>query len=257
MSTKKRSSKPEKVAGRSVGTEPSTATTASGPSAALRPRGSGFVSRPLYHDSLCRVCSHPEREAIEDQIAAGLSASKVAELVKEYDAPCPSVRSIRKHRASHMPSPVAAMQAMIQQATEQTAEDLAENGLTITPYSLAAQVMRLGFARIAKGEIKPTIQDTIRAAEVMHKIEQESDGATGSEAILMASLAHILDTARQFVAPDDLPAFVATLDQENPVMRGVMAAGRQTAVLDADSWEDEDIEQPVDDGGDGGGVDVY
>src|SRR5690606_29635341 len=100
MSTKKRSSKPEKVAGRSVGTEPSTATTASGPSAALRPRGSGFVSRPLYHDSLCRVCSHPERGAIEDQIAAGLSASKVAELVKEYDAPCPSVRSIRKHRAS-------------------------------------------------------------------------------------------------------------------------------------------------------------
>lgn len=243
------SKKYEKVVGRSVSTDPSTAT-ASGGQAKVRPRGSGFIVRPLYHDPLCKVCNHPERDAIEMQIAEGLSAPQIIEVVSGYDAPCPSQRSIRNHRGSHMPSPVMAHQAMVRQATQQTSEDLAENGLMLTPYALAAQVMRLGFARISRGEIKPNVQDTIRAAEIVHKIEQETEGATGQEAILMESLVHLLETARSFVDPAHLPALVDALDRENPVMRGIMAAQRKTNVLDAESWEDIDIRQPGEGGDD-------
>lgn len=239
----------QKVEGRSLSTQPSD--TQISDATRLTPRGSSLFDLPvdIYYSPSCRVCNHPHRRDVENRLAAGISHRLLSTVLAKSHPdtaplPAPGRNSLRRHLTEHMPMQVTQEVAMAADVAKEMGVDIETAGTIVTPYGLLASIVRNGFADIVQGRLKADVKDVIKAAELMLRIEAETDGAVGQQSALQDALRDAIETAQRFIDPTDLPAYAAALD--NPILRAMQV---DPNMLELDAWEegDEDDDEEYDD----------
>lgn len=263
-------SKQQKLVGRSTPTAPSRAGGGQGTTRLTPPGSSTFdLPRRVYYESRCRVCTHPDVAQIEQRLAEGVNRVLLADvLAKSHPEtaplPPPSKKSLSRHAKRHMPMTVATELVLAEQAAVEAGIDVAEVGSIVTPYSVLAMVMRKGFADILQGRAQPELKDVMKAAELLMRIEADSDGAVGQAEVVMESLRASIELAQAYIDPADLPAYIADLEARSPMLQemrrkadgAVMELPAADAWESADSWDNDDVDDD-DDEADDDAVVVY
>jgi len=127
----------------------------------------------------CKVCNCDLRFEIDEKLLLGRSyRSILRSLPEDYQEDGSSVITIdnlKNHAKNHLPSDVAVSRAIIEQHAEDVgrAIDSAE-GTLVDAYSVANEVMRLGFERIVMGEIKVGLDHTLVAAKMVSDMEDKA-----------------------------------------------------------------------------------
>jgi hypothetical protein len=141
---------------------------------------------PAVLDNTCPVCTHPARPVIEERllynepypaISAWVSGRK-AETVDGLSITWPplSAWQIAGHYANdHCPVDTRVLHQLTQQRLSGTEADYDHATERIVDHVVTlAQVAQLGQERLARGEVQPTIKETISAAKAVAAIDLAS-----------------------------------------------------------------------------------
>lgn len=184
----------------------------------------------------CRVCQHPNRADIEQQIINGRSYRAVASWVQnnliEPDTGSPSDHSIRNHvQSEHMPLNAMVQRALIERRSAEIGRSIEEGIETLVDYSSANQmVIERGFERLQAGEIQPSMGDLLAAIRNQHSIDTEMDQPVDSQAWQQA-LMEYMAIVSQLLTADQKQKF-AQLAGQNAVLQGLER--QQTRAIEGD-----------------------
>lgn len=134
-----------------------------------------FISSPR-----CGVCQCEERFAIEEGLLIGRSYASIARsLPDKFRDPDSehhiSIEQMRLHVKNHMPADITVSRAIIERRAQEMGRSLdVMEGTLIDAYSVASEVMRLGFERIARGEIKVGLEHTLVATKMVNEMEEKA-----------------------------------------------------------------------------------
>lgn len=185
---------------------------------------------PVKTVSNCWVCQSPRRSYIEEQIIAGMGYKTIAEgLTADLDAddeqghlPPPTVRSLQNHvKRNHMPIVATTERMLIEQRAKDLGRDIEGHLGSLVDYTTVNQiVIQRGMARIAKGEIEPTVAETLAAIRQQHTIEQSVGEGLDVETMQDALYCY-MEIAREFIPPDLMSQYGQAL-KKHPVLRAIM-----------------------------------
>lgn len=143
----------------------------------------GSRSLPAVLDNSCPVCTHPARPLIEERLLFNDPYPVIAEWVSNKEAsrddgviitwPRLSAWQIAGHYANdHCPVDTKVLHQLTQQRLSGTEADYDNSHQRIVDHVVTlAQVAAVGQERLARGEIQPTIAETINAAKTVAQID--------------------------------------------------------------------------------------
>jgi hypothetical protein len=202
----------------------------------------GGKDYPLISEPTCKTCFSPYRFHIESEVLAAVPAAVVVRRLVAQDAEVDlTPRNVLSHIEAHMPAKeVAYLRIAQRRATERgrTIEEGTDN--LVNGLALAEAVVKRTWDRIAQGEIKPTVQDGLRAAQILETFEGADTGIDQDlfvEAFMVYfDAAESLMTTEQFAqfgrvleANEVLSALVTRFEaqQEGRVVSGEVESGSQ------------------------------
>lgn len=183
---------------------------------------------PLRSVAGCKVCEHPQRFAVEQQVASGRTYAAIArQLDPEADL---SAANIRAHWTNgHMPFQVESLRRIVETRAAEIGRDI-EAGVedTVDQVALARTVVHRTFERIAAGLVEPTVADGVAAARLLHLMgvdDEHLDRDLWVEAFMVYH-----EIARRIMGDDQFTRFGREL-AAHPVLRSLQArhAQRQDA----------------------------
>lgn len=152
---------------------------------------------PWRHAKGCKVCNCESRFEIEEQLLIGRSyASILRGLPDQYCEGGPlalNVQNLKDHVKNHMPVDVTVSRAVIEQRAEEVGRALETmEGTIIDAYSVASEVMRLGFERVMKGEIKVGLDHTILATKMVADMDEKAAENSSVDSAVYVQLVTLL-----------------------------------------------------------------
>lgn len=204
------------------------------------------------HAPGCKVCNHPARMDIELSLVEGWSYTKIARQYSEveYDVGgrtmlLPEIKwsAIRYHyQNGHVPLGAEIQRRLIEKRAEDLGHDLEKAAdRFVDQYTVAQTVMYKGHDRIVRGELQPSIQDTLAAAKLVQQIEENADSDWGSEAWEQAMTVYF-ETA-QALMPEPLWQEFGRRLSSNPILAAL--ARKQEGIDDPDAIDVEYEEEPA------------
>jgi hypothetical protein len=134
--------------------------------------GDTLVAVPVVPQ--CRVCRSPFRVQVDQGLASGLSPVMVVDRLPSQA--CLRPRNVREHRRrGHLPADPATVQTLAATATDMMTATGNVESIVVSAAAemvLAQRVLQVVFERLVSGEIEPSIRDGLRAARLVHEIEQ-------------------------------------------------------------------------------------
>lgn len=139
----------------------------------------------------CRICgiakdnNYPHAELVEDIVNTYLSKFRIAkdvlQAIEGYVAYWPeehrpSMSTIYRHRDNHLNFNVSAARKIIAKKHQETLDNAQDEVITLA--GLLELVVREGAARLARGEIEPTLAETVQAQKALEEsLNTDSDGS--------------------------------------------------------------------------------
>ncbi len=146
---------------------------------------------PYKDEPRCRVCGSTSgatsltnaekvRVMIDELLVAGATYKRILATIEPFveDWPAnrrPGYHSIRRHQLRHLPVDDAAVREIVERrAREQGLRIVVGDGPIITRAAVLELVRDRGLAALLSGETKPTMAETLHAAEVLEEIDREA-----------------------------------------------------------------------------------
>lgn len=204
---------------------------------------------PLKTETNCHTCQSPHRLLIEREILRGRGYAHIARMLAdlpEGDHPHPDRRALARHvKRGHLPGPAQARAALIHRRAEQMGVSILDAEDLINEVVVADMVLHAGAERLASGEIKPSVTETLAAAKLLRDFNTEADQNFEMEA-LTESVMRFYEIAQQMMGEETFKEFLVVL-RKDPVLRAIRAKqeARQREepdedIMDVDYTEDEE-----------------
>jgi len=229
-------------------------TVGSGPQSVSMVQVGGYAY-PLHRDARCPVCRHHDRLRIERMIMDGYTYKSIASVVNKQRHPQRWVPADeREHDESHSDYPVltpAGLSAHVEglhmelvAATMRLAADERLVELGMDPHEIDKAVLPDGmallratvaraFQRISTGEISPSLQDGVRAAQALHAMESvQSEGGPDDMAAIEEAFRVFWEGVVQITTPEQ-QGQLALWVQNHPKLAALRARAEQRDELGA------------------------
>lgn len=189
----------------------------------------------------CRVCNAPNdlMKTVNYMLASGASYKDVERLIAPINASLPEgaridYQGIRRHQKSHLPYDADAVRRILERRAEEAQQDFERGSNHLVGVAAYAEVMmKKGFASMANGEITVSPSEGLKAAEFLHRIEQESAGQDNA-AETLATLNRIIQAVRAVVPERYWQRIMNHLDGEQEAI--------EAEAIEEDDEFDEDFE---------------
>jgi hypothetical protein len=182
----------------------------------------------------CGTCQHPARMDIETMLVEGHPYTVIARTFSEVEYTVGRQRkklpkiawpSIRTHyRNGHMPTDAKAVRDIAEQRLRelgQHAEAMEERA--VDSYMTARLVLSKGFDRLARGEVEPTVKETLAAAKLLEEFDiARQDHESGDLAAWQEAMMVYFTEAQQLMSPDLWTEFTRRLTV-NPQLQALAA----------------------------------
>jgi hypothetical protein len=203
---------------------------------------------PVVVDNACPVCTHPARPLIEERLLYNDPYPVIAEWVSGRKAetvdgvtiiwPPLSAWQIAGHYANdHCPVDVKVLHQLTKQRLSGTEADYERSTERIVNHVVTlSQIAQVGQQRLARGEVVPTLKETISAAKAVAAIDlaakqvEQTDHSVQYEAAMEV----YFTAAKQVMSPEQWHAF-GTLLSTNPILRRLSEADAE----DVEATEEE------------------
>lgn len=172
----------------------------------------------------CHTCQSPYRDQVEQSLLSGMSYQSIVDSIEDLEEghyPHPNVSSLSQHvKRGHMPIVATTERMLIEQRSRDLGRDIEKHVGTLVDYQTINQiVLQKGMARIANGEISPTMGDVLAAIRQQHTIEQSVGEGLDSEAMQEALYAY-MEVARDFIPEDRLYEYGTALSK-HPILKAL------------------------------------
>lgn len=185
---------------------------------------------PMRHDAKCRVCQSCERVQIENALLAGHGYTAIARAVPAEEMITPAL--IKKHRDRHLPLDLAVRHGLIDERAKELGLALEQAaGTVVDQVTLARAVVQRAFARLASGEVEPSLADGLAAAKLLTAM-QVDEGELDQEAMVRILSAY-MEAVGGVVSGEQLARIGARM-RANPAL--ALLAGRAQTI---------DVEEPT------------
>lgn len=193
-------------------------------------RAEGNLGDGTRTEPRCHVCCEAEsRELVNKLIAAGLTNREITESCGPLNARRQDKgddrlidsRKVWQHRRNHfnIDAPIAGVlrDIMERRAEEANRDHVNGIGHAVTPYAVLETLMYRGYQAYANVEAEPpSIRETMSAAVKIHELTA-ADAGQRKMADMMHMMTRIIDAAERYVAPEDVPAFLAEVEGRKPM----------------------------------------
>lgn len=181
---------------------------------------------PLKTVTQCRTCMSPHRRMIENAVLEGLSYKTIAQSLEGLPLgprnwPHPAVESIKRHvNSNHMPIGPTTERALIERRSQEIGRSLEDHATSLVDYQAMNElIISRGMASMARGELKPSMGDVLRAISNQHNFAMAAEDGLDSQAWQEALMAY-MDVANELMPPELMGEFGRRLAQ-HPVLRNL------------------------------------
>lgn len=184
----------------------------------------------------CRVCQHPNRAEIEQEIVNGRSYRAIArwaqESLVEPSTGHPSDHSVKSHvQGEHMPLNAIVQRALVERRSQEIGRSVEEGLENLVDYVSANQVIiQEGYRRLASGEIQPSMGDLLTAIRIQQGIDAELEQSVDVQVWQQALMEYMAITA-QVLTEEQKQEFRRKVSQ-NVVLRSLQK--QQTREIEND-----------------------
>lgn len=189
--------------------------------------GSSHAPTEYKSDPRCHVCAAPDRgvpngaavrDLIDDLLLVPKTYASILKLVEPLMGSWPedariSRYGLMRHSKNHLRWEQAAARRLAEQHARRVGkiDDASERMLSAEV--VLETVQQCGYEAIIKGEVTPTVRDTLAASATLREIERESSGEF-SAADALYQLDRIIQVMREVVPPEYHAAIADRLDLE-------------------------------------------
>jgi hypothetical protein len=191
---------------------------------------------PAFRSNRCKVCTHPGRPLIEEQILLNATYPSIVEWVSNHEVeeidgvlvewPILTVHQLLNHyNNGHCPLDAKLIHELSEQRMAELGLDYEASSGRIVDHVVAAKLIAaLGQERLIKGEIQPDVKDTLAAAKFIADLEAKRGGPEGDEILIIwqQAMEVFFAVTQRHVSPDQWQAIGADLSS-NPVLRELTA----------------------------------
>lgn len=188
---------------------------------------------PARHVKQCRTCRSKYRTQIEQGIIGGMTYQAVVnELVDPYEdhSPIgpPGYQSIMNHvRKGHMPMPYSVQRRLIEDRAQEMGKSVEEGMASLADSTaILRTIVRTGFEMINQGDLRPSMNDLIKALQLQAAMEGEKDGEGDEEAWRSALIAY-MEIVQRSVSPEVFQR-ISREFAASPVMKNAMGVQQGT-----------------------------
>jgi hypothetical protein len=179
---------------------------------------------PLKTVTQCRTCMSPHRRMIENSVLEGHSYKTIADSLEGLPLgprnwPHPNWSSVRNHvRSNHMPIGPTTERALIERRSKEIGRDLETHTEAVVDYQgVNEMIVQRGMAAMARGELKVSMGDLLRAISNQHTFAMAAEGGLDAEAWQDALMAY-MDVVNDLMPPDRMEEFGRRL-ANHPVLQ--------------------------------------
>lgn len=202
---------------------------------------------PAYRSNRCQVCIHPGRSLIEERLLLNDTYPTIVEFTRDREAadidglmvpwPTLTVQQLTNHfNKGHCPIDTQVLHELSDQIMTEMGVDYTDVAPRIvSPIILSKLVMARGQERLMRGEIEPTMRETLAAAKLLHDIEVDTTGAERDRLqAYIDALEIYFNTVQRIVTPEQWSQIGSSLAAD-PVLREIE---NRLSVEDADIIEE-------------------
>jgi hypothetical protein len=196
----------------------------------------GERTYPAHYSARCPVCNHPGRGLIEERILTNDSYVSIAAWVSDVDTvtiegievrwpPLTTTQLSHHFNSNHCPVDARVLKELSEQRAEQLGVDYNElTGPFVDHLVYAKMVLLQGQQRLARGEIKATMRDTLAAARLLADIESAAEGEDGMDQLqaYADAMEQYFLTVQRIVSPEQWQQ-IGTALEANPVLKQIAA----------------------------------
>lgn len=190
---------------------------------------------PLKTVTQCRTCMSPHRMMIENAVLEGQSYKTIAKSLEGLPLghrgwPHPAMDSIQRHvNSNHMPIGPTTERILIERRSEEIGRSLENHATSLIDYQgLNELIIQRGVSGMARGELKPSMGDVLRAISNQHNFAMAAEDSVDSQAWQDALLAY-MDVVNEMMPPEMMGEFGRRLAQ-HPVLRNLAVRSAPPAI---------------------------
>ena len=165
---------------------------------------------PLISERACKTCCSPHRDIIERDCVGGRAWSAIIRSLPD-DAGL-SERNLSDHwRNGHLPVEAVAVNELAERQAEQRGAVVEEAAKKVVDYlDFAQTVVGRVNQRVATGDIEPSVNDALRAADLLARYQPETTAV--DEADYLRAFMAYHETAAQIMTAEQFQEFGRRLD---------------------------------------------
>lgn len=175
---------------------------------------------PLKHNGRCKVCNSPHRIQIEEEMISGHGPAFILKhLTGDHNL---NIDNIRKHFDNgHLPSAVSVVRDLIDDRARERGEAYESGRATMVDHvSFLRTTMTKSFERMAKGEIKVSLDHGLAAAQALAALGYSESGI--DEAMMVQAFMHYFDNMMRFTTPEVFESIMRANDSD-PFLKAIQA----------------------------------
>lgn len=201
----------------------------------------GNRTLPAYRSNRCKVCTHPGRPLIEEQILLNSTYPSIVEWVSNHEVeeidgalvewPTVTVNQLLNHyNNGHCPLDAKLLHELSEQRMTELGLDYESSTGRIVDHVVTAKLIAaMGQERLMRGEIQPDVKDTLAASKLLADLDSKRGGAEGEELLVIwqQAMEVFFTVTQRHVSGPQWQAIGADLSS-NPVLRELTARMQAT-----------------------------
>lgn len=175
---------------------------------------------PLVSEPTCRTCQSPHRRFIEAEAVAGVAWHAIVDRLPDNAGL--TARNLSDHfRNQHLPVAAEGVRLLAERDAHEVGETVALGANGVADYlNFARQVVGRVNRRVVSGEVEPSVNDAIRAAQLLSQYDVREEETAPQDYV--RGFVIYCEVAQELMGPDLFRDFVHRLAR-HPVLRQLLA----------------------------------
>lgn len=190
---------------------------------------------PAVRSPRCKICTHPARVEIEERLLLNDQYPRIVEFVsgrvyqdvtgEKIEWPPITAQQLSNHfNNGHCPVDTELVKQFTTERERELGVDYSQMTGRVVDHVIATKlVLSRGQERLLKGDVEPTVKETLEAAKLLALLGGESDNDQADQLTAWSEAMEIFfTTARRIMSPDQFQQLGAEL-YSNPILRELTA----------------------------------